>query len=146
MDAGRIEQILNNLLSNGLRYTPEGGSLALQLAVKQRQAELSLSDSGPGIPPEALPQLFERFFRVDRARSRQQGGTGLGLAIARQLALAHGGDLKAANRPEGGAVFTFVFHYKNEVCFLNKWGVGFNFVVAAHKIEPTSPLYSFAPR
>jgi signal transduction histidine kinase len=63
-------------------------------------------DSGPGIPPEALPQLFERFFRIDRARSREQGGTGLGLAIARQLALAHGGELTAENRPEGGAVFT----------------------------------------
>jgi signal transduction histidine kinase len=106
MDAGRVEQILNNLLSNGLRYTPPGGTLTLRLAVSHEQAKIMMSDTGPGIPPEALPQLFERFYRVDRARSRQQGGTGLGLAIARQLALAHGGDLSAANRPEGGAVFT----------------------------------------
>lgn len=106
LDAARVEQILNNLLSNGLRYTPEDGAVAVRLDVNAGQAQVSLADNGPGIPPEALPQLFERFFRVDRARSRQQGGTGLGLAIARQLALAHGGELTAANRPEGGSIFT----------------------------------------
>jgi two-component system OmpR family sensor kinase/two-component system sensor histidine kinase BaeS len=104
-DAARVEQILNNLLSNGLRYTPEGGMLAVQLAVSAGMAQVSLVDNGPGIPAEALPQLFERFYRVDRARSREQGGTGLGLAIARQLALAHAGEVSAANRPEGGAIF-----------------------------------------
>jgi two-component system sensor histidine kinase BaeS len=65
-----------------------------------------LADTGPGIPPEALPRVFERFYRADKSRSREEGGTGLGLAIARQLAVAHGGDIRAANRPEGGAEFT----------------------------------------
>ena len=106
VDAGRVEQILNNLLSNGLRYTPQGGSLTLMLLMQDGRAQLSLADTGQGIPLEALPHLFERFYRVDRSRSRQLGGTGLGLAIARQLALAHGGELTAANRPQGGAVFT----------------------------------------
>ena len=68
--------------------------------------ELQVVDTGIGIPAEALPRLFERFFRADKSRSREEGGTGLGLAIARQLALAHGGDLSAGNRPEGGAVFS----------------------------------------
>jgi two-component system sensor histidine kinase MtrB len=68
--------------------------------------QLTVHDSGPGIPDEALPYIFERFYRADRSRSRLEGGTGLGLAIARQLARAQGGDLTAANYPLGGAVFT----------------------------------------
>ena len=105
-DAGRVEQILNNLLSNALRYTPEGSKVEVSLSASPAWVQVSLSDNGPGIPPEALPHLFERFYRTDRARSREQGGTGLGLAIARQLALAHQGDLTVANGAGGGAVFT----------------------------------------
>lgn len=106
LDAHRIEQILNNLFSNALRYTPEGGEVRLSIETRGGFAELRVADTGPGIPPEALPRLFERFYRADPSRSRERGGTGLGLAIARQLALLHGGDLTGANRPEGGAVFT----------------------------------------
>ncbi len=105
IDAGRVEQILNNLISNALRYTPEGGEVRVGLARKDSWAELRVADNGEGISPEALPRLFERFFRADPSRSRAAGGTGLGLAIARQLALAHGGDLSAANQPQGGAIF-----------------------------------------
>lgn len=105
LDSGRVEQILNNLISNGLRYTPEGGALRVELTCADSFAVLEVSDTGPGIPPDALPHLFERFYRADQSRSREGGGTGLGLAIAQQLALAHGGDLSAANRPEGGARF-----------------------------------------
>ncbi len=104
-DADRLAQILNNILANALRYTPEGGKIELALTCSAPWAELSVRDSGPGIPPEALASVFERFYRADRSRSREEGGTGLGLAIARQLALAHGGDLLAANHAEGGAVF-----------------------------------------
>lgn len=106
IDPGRVEQIITNLLSNALRHTPAGGKIELNV---YRQAEtllLSLRDSGPGIPPESLSRIFERFYRADRARSRAEGGSGLGLAIARQFAEAHGGTLTAANHPEGGAVFT----------------------------------------
>jgi len=106
IDAGRVEQILNNLISNALRYAPEAGEVRVALLRKDGWAEVRVADNGPGIPPEALPRLFERFFRADSSRSRAAGGTGLGLAISRQLALAHGGDLTAANQPQGGAVFT----------------------------------------
>jgi signal transduction histidine kinase len=106
LDPGRVEQILGNLLSNALRYTPGGGRVELALSCSAGLARLTVHDSGPGIPPEALPQIFERFYRADRARSRAEGGSGLGLAIARRLAEAHGGSLTAENHPEGGAVFT----------------------------------------
>ena len=105
-DAGRIEQILHNLVSNALRHTPSGGTVAVRVMREAGWLELQVMDSGTGIPPEALPRLFERFYRADRSRSREAGGSGLGLAIARQLALAHGGDVAAENRPEGGALFT----------------------------------------
>jgi two-component system sensor histidine kinase BaeS len=106
VDAGRIEQILNNLISNALRHTPSGGAVLVRMQRMDGWVEILVVDTGSGIPQEALPRLFERFFRADKSRSRGEGGTGLGLAIARQLALAHGGDLSAANRPEGGAAFS----------------------------------------
>ena len=106
LDPMRLEQILINLLSNALRFTPDGGKIELTLAAIPGAFQLSVHDSGPGIPEQALPHIFERFYRVDRSRSRAEGGTGLGLAIARQLAQAHGGALIAANHPQGGAVFT----------------------------------------
>lgn len=105
LDGGRVEQILNNLLSNALRFTPQGGTIRVRVHQEGDWVELRVSDSGLGIPAEALPRLFERFYRADKSRSREGGGTGLGLAIARQLALAHGGDLTASNRPAGGADF-----------------------------------------
>jgi len=105
-DPMRVEQILNNLLSNALRYTPPGGQITLQLSRDEHQASLTIHDSGPGIPEEALPHIFERFYRVDRSRSRSEGGSGLGLAIARELAEAQHGTLTASNHPQGGAVFT----------------------------------------
>lgn len=125
VDPQRIEQILSNLLSNALRYTPDSGQIVVRLVLTgsgadavagtaerspagpgQNGVQISIQDSGPGIPPEALPHVFERFYRADRSRSRSEGGSGLGLAIARQLAEAHGGSLVAANHPQGGAIFT----------------------------------------
>jgi two-component system, OmpR family, sensor histidine kinase BaeS len=105
-DAARVEQILNNLLSNALRHTPPGGEVRVLVARDDGWAVARVADTGPGIPAEDLPRLFERFYRTDRSRSREAGGTGLGLAIARQLAGANGGDLTAANQPEGGACFS----------------------------------------
>jgi two-component system OmpR family sensor kinase/two-component system sensor histidine kinase BaeS len=106
VDPQRIEQILSNMISNALRYTPDGGWVELRCAQEKGKALIILQDSGPGIPPEALPHVFERFYRADRSRSRSEGGSGLGLAIARQLAEAQGGSLTAANAPQGGAQFT----------------------------------------
>ncbi len=106
LDPLRVEQILNNLLSNALRFAPPAGEIVIGLARAGSQVQVSVRDSGPGIPEEALPHIFERFYRADRSRSRSEGGTGLGLAIALHLAEAHGGTLVAANDPQGGAVFT----------------------------------------
>jgi signal transduction histidine kinase len=105
IDSNRMEQILGNLLANALRYTSEGGEVLVRIEWGPKTARLSVCDSGPGIPPEALPHIFERFYRADKSRSRSEGGTGLGLAIARQLAEAHGGTLTAENALEGGAKF-----------------------------------------
>ena len=116
IDSQRIEQILVNLISNALRYTPEGGQITVRITpmpaalaektgLGYKEVQISVHDSGPGIPPEALPHVFERFYRADRSRSRSEGGSGLGLAIARQLAEAHGGSLTVTNHPQGGAMF-----------------------------------------
>jgi signal transduction histidine kinase len=104
LDPGRMEQILGNLISNAMRYTPVGGWIKIILECSPEQVSLSIQDSGPGIPDESLPHIFERFYRADQGRSRIKGGTGLGLAIARQLTEAHGGNLTAANHPDGGAI------------------------------------------
>jgi signal transduction histidine kinase len=108
LDPQRVEQILNNLISNALRLTPDGGRIQIGLAAASQHVLLSMHDSGTGIPEEALPYIFERFYRADKSRARLEGGTGLGLAIARKIAEAHGGTLTAANHPQGGAVFTLV--------------------------------------
>jgi signal transduction histidine kinase len=108
LDPIRLEQILTNLLSNAMRYTPAGGQVELALASTHTTVLVHVHDSGAGIPPESLPYIFGRFYRVDKSRNRSEGGSGLGLAIARQLARAHGGDLTVANHPSGGAVFTLI--------------------------------------
>ncbi|MBI9045859.1 MAG: HAMP domain-containing protein [Anaerolineaceae bacterium] len=108
VDPDRIEQILTNLLQNAIRYGKEKGKIDVSMVCNNDQIEIKVHDNGPGIPDELLTEVFERFFRKDKARSREDGGTGLGLAIARQLARAHGGDLLAANHPAGGAEFTLI--------------------------------------
>jgi signal transduction histidine kinase len=104
-DREYTRQILGALLDNALRYTPKGGSVTVEGRSEDGRMEATVRDSGPGIPPEHLPHVFDRFYRVDAARTRKGGGTGLGLAIARGLARAHGGDLTAANAHGGGAIF-----------------------------------------
>jgi signal transduction histidine kinase len=104
-DSERAAQILSILLDNALRHTPSGGSVSVVGSAREGFVEAVVEDSGPGISPEHLPHVFERFYRVDTARSRSSGGTGLGLAIARDLARAQNGDLEAENAEDGGAVF-----------------------------------------
>ncbi len=106
IDPIRVEQIINNLISSALRYNPENGQIQIRLSTIQAKVIIDVIDQGPGIPDDALPQIFERFYRADKSRSRQEGGTGLGLAIARQLAGAHLGSFEAANLPAGGSMFT----------------------------------------
>jgi signal transduction histidine kinase len=104
-DPGRIEQVIGNLLSNALRHAPPGSVAEVRLEALAQSARLEVADAGEGIPAEALPNVFERFYRADRSRSREAGGSGLGLAISRQLIAVHGGTIAAANRPQGGAIF-----------------------------------------
>ena len=106
LDPLRISQILNNLLQNALRHTPANGSIAIRLRREKNAIRLAIQDSGPGIPDEVLPHIFERFYRVESNHERQKDGTGLGLAIARKLAEAHGGTLYGDNASGHGAVFT----------------------------------------
>ncbi|MBN1402446.1 MAG: HAMP domain-containing protein [Anaerolineae bacterium] len=105
-DAQRLEQVLGNLLDNAIRYTPEGGEIALRAWSDGGHVHVSVTDNGPGIAQADLEHLFERFYRADRARSRAEGGTGLGLSIARQIAQAHGGNLTVDSQEGRGSTFT----------------------------------------
>jgi signal transduction histidine kinase len=96
-DRDRLKQLLLNLVSNALKYTPEGGRVTLALTRVKDWARLVVTDTGIGIPPGELPHIFDRFYRVDKARTRAQGGAGLGLAIAQRIAQVHGGRLEAAS-------------------------------------------------
>lgn len=104
-DPARTEQALTVLLDNALRHTPRGGAITVRARRIDGRVETVVEDSGPGIAPEHLPRVFERFYRADAARQRNDGGTGLGLAIARDLARAQRGDLSVANAEGGGAAF-----------------------------------------
>lgn len=107
-DPKRTEQILAVLLDNAVRFTPSGGHVVVDGQSHDRWAKVSVRDTGPGISPEHLSRIFDRFYRAEAARPRASGGTGLGLAIARDLARAQKGDLKAENAKGGGAVFRLV--------------------------------------
>jgi heavy metal sensor kinase len=105
-DESLLLQLLLNLLDNAIKYTPPGGTVAVRWEADAARATLLVTDSGIGIPPEHLPHLFERFYRVDTARSRAEGGTGLGLAISRWIAEAHGGNIAVASEPGRGTTVT----------------------------------------
>lgn len=105
-DAPRLQDVLRNLLENAVNYSPPGCRIRLTATAADRKVIIQVSDEGPGIPEEDLERIFERFYRVDKARSRESGGTGLGLSIVKHLVDLLGGRVWAANRPEGGAVFT----------------------------------------
>lgn len=107
-DRDRLEQAVANLVDNAVKYTPPGGSVEVGVEVREDGVHLVVEDTGPGLAPEHLPRVFERFYRADPSRSRAEGGTGLGLAIVKHIALAHGGRVGATNRPEGGARFEVV--------------------------------------
>ncbi len=108
-DAYRLKQLLDNLVDNAVRYTPEGGTITLSLFRDSGWARLEVADNGIGIPPEHLPHLFGRFYRVDKARSRAKGGSGLGLAIVKSIAEQHGGKVTVASEPGKGSTFTAWF-------------------------------------
>jgi len=94
-DAARLEQVFNNLVENAIKYTDAGGRVQLLLAPCDAGIEIRVADTGAGIPPQDLPHIFERFYRADKARTRQQGGTGLGLSIVKHVVQLHGGTIRA---------------------------------------------------
>jgi signal transduction histidine kinase len=105
-DVERLQQVLWNLLANAVKFTPQQGVVDLYLRRKGSLTEIRIEDSGPGIPPEFLPRIFERFTQADGSSTRKHGGLGLGLAIVRHLVELHGGIVSAGNRENGGAVLT----------------------------------------
>lgn len=102
VDPGRMTQVLTNILDNALRHTPEGGTIILAAKELEDWVELAIQDSGPGLDAEDLERIFERFYRADPSRQREDGGSGLGLAIARSIVQAHGGQLSAESEPGRG--------------------------------------------
>jgi signal transduction histidine kinase len=104
-DTERMAQVLGNLLSNALRYTPEGGTITLQSAAVEDGVEMRVTDSGPGIESDELPHVFNRFYRGDKSRQRETGGSGLGLAIAKSIVELHGGRIWVESEPGQGAAF-----------------------------------------
>lgn len=109
VDADRFRQILINLVSNAMTYTPQGGSITVRVAKKEDHWTLQVSDTGVGIPKQDLPRIFERFYRVDKARSRDSGGTGLGLAIVKHLVEVHQGKIEVDSEMGKGTTFTLTF-------------------------------------
>jgi two-component system phosphate regulon sensor histidine kinase PhoR len=99
--------VLFNLVDNAVRFTPSGGAVTVSALRHNGSVEVRVADTGVGIRPEHLPRLFERFYRADPARSREDGGTGIGLAIARSVVEAHGGHIRAESELGEGSVFTF---------------------------------------
>ena len=109
-DAQRLEQILFNLLDNAVKYTPAGGAVTINVSSDGELVRIAIDDTGPGVPEAARQRIFERFYRIDAGRSREEGGTGLGLAIAKHLVGLHGGSIGVTNRREGGSSFFFTLH------------------------------------
>jgi signal transduction histidine kinase len=104
-DRARLKQVIVNLLDNAIKYTPSGGRVRLSVRREEGFAVLDVADNGVGIAPEALPHVFQRFYRVDGSRSREQGGAGLGLAIVKSICTAHGAEVEVVSSPGQGSRF-----------------------------------------
>ena len=105
-DGVKLQQVIYNLTDNAVKYTPAGGAVRVELAKSGKKAVVTVTDNGIGIPAKDVPHIFDRFYRVDKARSRETGGTGLGLAIVRQIVNLHGGEISFASEENVGSVFT----------------------------------------
>ena len=105
-DSSKLDQVLINLLDNGIKFTPAGGSITVSAASHGDQVRIDVTDTGVGIPPQDIPRIFGRFYRVDTARSREMGGTGLGLSIVKHIVQAHGGTVSVESTPGKGSTFS----------------------------------------
>lgn len=114
-DQGKVGQIIHNLIDNALKYTPDGGDIHLTLSAERSHALLTVTDNGVGIPEEDQKHIFERFYRVDKARSRATGGTGLGLSIVHEMVTMHGGEIIVESQPGQGSTFMVRLPVKQEV-------------------------------
>lgn len=106
-DVQRIEQVMINLIENAIKYNNEGGKVIVHFDEQRKHYEISVRDNGPGIPPEHLPRIFERFYRIDKSRSKERGGTGLGLAIVKHILNGHGSKVAVMSKVDKGTTFTF---------------------------------------
>lgn len=113
IDEDKVMQVLDNIISNANKYSPDGGRISFYLKKFEDEIEISIADEGLGVPEEDLANVFDRFFRVDKARSREMGGTGLGLAIAREVIEAHGGRIWAERNKSKGTVIKFTLPYSD---------------------------------
>jgi signal transduction histidine kinase len=105
-DQSRLKQVIVNLLDNAIKYTPNGGAIVVRVFTQGLMAVVEVSDTGIGIPAEALPHIYERFYRAKTARTREHGGAGLGLSIVDAICRAHGGRVEAQSEEGRGATFT----------------------------------------
>ena len=112
IDTDRMIQVLDNILNNAMKYSPDGGTITCRLLETHKNVVLSISDEGLGIPKQNLGRVFDRFFRVDKARSRAMGGSGLGLAISKESILAHGGNIWAESEENKGSTFFISLPYE----------------------------------
>ena len=109
-DRARLIQVFMNLISNAISYTANGGTVTVSVEEKEKNVSVSVADTGIGIETGEIPRIFERFYRVDKARSRNSGGTGLGLAIVKHLVELHKGVIKVDSEVGKGTIFTVLLH------------------------------------
>lgn len=121
IDTDKMTQVIDNILNNAIKYSPDGGKITVSMKTTDDQMILSISDQGLGIPKQDLPKIFDRFYRVDRARSRAQGGTGLGLAIAKEIIKQHNGFIWAKSEYGKGSTFTIVLPYDKDAVKEEIW-------------------------
>ena len=114
IDTDKMTQVIDNILNNAIKYSPDGGKIKVGMKTTDAQLIISISDEGLGIPKKDLPRIFDRFYRVDKARSRAQGGTGLGLAIAKEIVKQHKGFIWAKSEYGKGSTFTIVLPYDKD--------------------------------
>ena len=114
IDTDKMTQVIDNILNNAIKYSPDGGKIKVGMKTTDAQLIISISDEGLGIPKKDLPRIFDRFYRVDKARSRGQGGTGLGLAIAKEIVKQHKGFIWAKSEYGKGSTFTIVLPYDKD--------------------------------